>query len=395
MRDFKIYIIIASLLIIGYLVAQYNRPAPVNWQPTLAYHDKIPFGTFILHNQLKQIFPGATIINTNKSAYSTFHNNGIHAGNYIIIAKKIGLNKLDTDELLEYVNAGNSVFMSAFEWQGHFADSLKIDTRVAYGKKNASLNFSNNQLKASRNYSFNRDIVNQYFDALDTAKADVISKNDAGKSTLLSYKFGKGTLYLCATPEIFSNYSLLTKQGADYAAKALSYMPTATYVYWDQYQNGDIPEDVSPLRVFFSSPGLQWAYYLSLFSMVVFIIYEAKRRQRIIPVIEPLQNSTVEFVTVVGQVYYEKRNNANIAHKKVTYLLEHFRDHYRLKTNKLLDHEFIGLLSNKTGIDKQLAADLVNALNYISVQQQVTDMELINLNKLIEKFYSQSAYNGK
>jgi ABC-type taurine transport system substrate-binding protein len=111
-------------------------------------------------------------------------------------------------------------------------------------------------------------------------------------------------------------------------------------------------------------------------------------------VIEPLQNSTVDFVTVVGQVYYEKRNNANIAHKKVTYLLEHWRDHYRLKTNKL-DYEFIDHLSKKTGIDKRLASDLVDILNYINVQQQVTDHELINLNKLIEKFYSQSAYNGK
>ena len=171
-------------------------------------------------------------------------------------------------------------------------------------------------------------------------------------------------------------------------------MPGAKYIYWDQYQNGDIPEDISPLRVFFSNPSLQWAYYLSLFSMVVFILYEVKRRQRIIPVIEPLQNSTLEFVTVVGQVYYEKRNNANIAHKKVLFLLEQIRNHYRLKTNKL-DHEFIDTLYKKTGIDSQLATNLVNAINYISVQQQVTDWELINLNKFIEKFYSQSGYNGK
>ena len=394
MKDFKIYITIASLLIIGYVVAQYNKPAPVNWQPTLAYHDKIPFGTFILHNQLKQVFPGATIVNTNKSIYNSFRNQGLHAGNYIIIAKRISLNKFDTDELLKYINAGNSVFMSAFEWQGRLADSLKIDTRVAYAKKNVSINFSNSLLKAQHNYSFNRDIVNQYFSALDTSKATIIGKNDTNQSTFLSYKFGKGTLYLCATPEVFTNYSLSSKQGADYAAKALSYMPAASYVYWDQFQNGDIPEDYSPLRVFFSNASLQWAYYLSLFSLVVFIIYEAKRRQRIIPVIEPLQNSTVDFVTVVGQVYYEKRNNANIAHKKIIYLLAHFRDHYQLKTNQL-DREFINLLAKKTGIDKQLASDLVDSINYISVQQQVTDTELINLNKLIEKFYSQSAYNGK
>ena len=32
-----------------YLVAQYNKPSPINWQPTLYYQDKIPFGTYVLH----------------------------------------------------------------------------------------------------------------------------------------------------------------------------------------------------------------------------------------------------------------------------------------------------------------------------------------------------------
>lgn len=394
MKDFKIYITIASLLMIGYLVAQYNKPSPINWQSTLYRNDKIPFGTYILYNQLKQVYPGAQVINTNKSAYNVFHNDSLQNGNYIIIAKNITLNKFDFDEMVKYIKAGNSVFMSAFEWQGYLADSLKISTRAEYAKRNVSLNFTNKQLKAPVNYVFKRDIANQYFSELDTARATVIGKNYADHCTFLSYKFGKGTLYLCATPAVFTNYSLLTPQGANYASKALSYMPAAKYIYWDQYQNGDIPEDISPLRVFFSNPALQWAYYISLSGMLLFIIYEVKRRQRIIPVIEPLQNSTLNFVTVVGQVYYEKRNNANIAHKKVIYLLEHLRERYRLKTNKL-DQEFADNLSQKAGIDSKLAQALTQAAHFVSTHQHITDMELIQLNKLIEKFYSQTGYNGK
>ena len=104
------------------------------------------------------------------------------------------------------------------------------------------------------------------------------------------------------------------------------------------------------MRVFFSHASLQWAYYISLFGMVIFVLYEMKRRQRIIPVIEPLKNSTVEFVNVVGQVYYEQRNNMNIAQKKILFFLEHLRTKYYLKTNPL-DQEFIERLSQKTGIE--------------------------------------------
>ncbi|MDN3581094.1 DUF4350 domain-containing protein [Mucilaginibacter flavus] len=394
MRDFKIYVSIASILLIIYLVAQYNKPSAINWQPTLAKNDKIPFGTFILHNQLTTLYPEAAIVNTNKSVYNAFHNDSLQKGNYIIIAKNITLNKFDFKEMLKYIKAGNSVFMSAFEFKGFFADSLQIESRAENSTKNVSLNFVNDRLKAGKNYVFNRDINNQYFSSLDTAKVTILGKNYADHCTLISYKFGKGTLYLCSTPAVFTNYSLLTKQGADYAEKALSYMPQAGYVYWDQFQNGDLPEDLSPLRVFFANPALQWAYYISLFSILVYVIYEMKRRQRVIPVIEPLQNSTLEFVNVVGQVYYEKRDNANIAHKKVIYMLEHLRDQYRLKTNRL-DPEFIEVLTKKTGLEVAFITDLVHALIFISAQHHVTDIELIRLNKLIEKFYSQTGYNGK
>ncbi len=158
MKDFKIYIIIASLLMIGYVVAQYNKPKPVNWQSTLYRNDKIPFGTFILYDQLKELFPGAQVINTNKSAYNVFHNGNLHPGNYIIIAQKISLNKFDFEEMLKYIKAGNSVFMSAFEWQGHMADSLKINSRAEPAKNNTALNFTSKFLKTHKGYVFNPSI---------------------------------------------------------------------------------------------------------------------------------------------------------------------------------------------------------------------------------------------
>ena len=124
--------------------------------------------------------------------------------------------------------------------------------------------------------------------------------------------------------------------------------------------------------------------------MLIFVLYEVKRRQRVIPVIEPLANSTLGFVNVVGQVYYEQRNNANIAQKKIIYLLESLREDYRVKTNKL-DEEFIGTLNSKLNIDRATATDLVRFIKNIDSQGYVSDGELIELNRLIEKIYKQIA----
>jgi hypothetical protein len=389
MRDFKIYFSVATFLLIIYLVAQYNKPAPVNWNSTLYYNDKIPYGTYILYRQLNQLFPDSKVTNTNKNLFDQFHNKPLTNSNYLIISNTNDINKYDFKELVNYVKAGNSVFISSFVWRGVLADTLHIETGSEYLKKSVGLNFTNSKLKQPHNYRFGQDISNQYFSRFDTAHAVVLGENENGNSNFLCFKYGKGSLYLFANPHVFTNICLLNSQGADYASKALSYLPAQPKIYWDEFQNGDILEDESPLRVFFSHPSLQWAYYISIFSLLIFVFYEMKRRQRIIPVIEPLRNSTVDFANVVGQVYYEQRNNQNIAEKKILFFLEHLRARYYLKTS-VLDMEFIERLSQKTSIDHTLVQNLVNHINYIRAQNRVSDRELILLNQLIEQFYIKS-----
>lgn len=393
MRGFRIYIGIGVLLLVVYVVAQYNRPKSINWETTLYYKDKVPFGTYVLYNQLPQLFPGAKVTKTNESIYELFHNRHYPPGNYFIIANVFSRNddprggKSEYEALVKYMRQGNSLFISAVSMCGSLIDSLKISTNVELKEKSMYLNFTNANLKRATGYKLPHQAGGVYFDTFDTTKAVSLAKNINGKSTLLRFQFGKGALYLCADPTIFGNVCLLDHDGAEYASKVLSYLPKVKNIYWDEYQNGDIPVDESPLRVFFSNPYLTWAYGIAFISLIVFILYEMKRRQRIIPVIEPLKNTTVDFVNVVGQVYYEQRDNQNIVHKKIMYFLEHLRATYYLKTSTL-NKDFIEKLVQKTGIDEAFANELVAHINYLHTGSYVSDQELITLNQQIEKFYN-------
>ena len=389
MKDFKVYIIIASVLLGIYLVAEYNNPNPPNWSPTLFYGDKIPFGTHVLYHQLNDLFPGSTTTKTDSPFYDIFGKLDDSSANYLVIAKEVNIDKPGFEEMVKYIKKGNSVFISCFAFDGVLADTLKLEMGIEAKKENAGLNFTSKYLKQASPFRYKREISNQYFQSFDTAHAVVLGTNTYGHSTFLRYKFGAGSLYLCANPVVFSNYAILSG-GADYAAKALSYLPASANIYWDEYQNGDIPIDESPMRVLFTNPNLEWAYYLSLFGLLIFVLYEVKRRQRIIPVIEPLKNSTVDFVNVVGQVYFEQRNNTDIARKKVTYLLEHLRDDYHLKTNKL-DAEFTEHLAQKLGIELAFAREIVGFVAYADSAVNISDHDLIKLNNLIEKLYTQIA----
>ena len=396
MRSLKIFYIVGFTLLTIYLVAEFNRPKEVNWTTTLSYQDKIPYGTYILYHEVLQLLNGAELRGTNSTFYDKFHDSTAAKSNYLIIANTINISKLDFKEMVKYMQDGNSVFITAEDFPPNgigpnlLADTLKfqLNDKKLFGSKPETLNFTNDKLKRNGGYHFDRGIASQYFERFDTARGVVLCKNQSGHPTLLRYPFGKGNLYICANPQLFTNYALLKDGGAEYAAKALSYLPARPVIFWDHKQNNDVAEDESPVRVFFSNPSLEWAYYLALFSMVGFILYEKKRRQRIIPIIEPLANSTVDFVNVVGRVYYEQRNNTNIAQKKVLYFLEYLRTTYYLKTSRL-DKEFIERMSNKTGVGYAFAEELVTHILYIT-DQRVSDHDLIKLNQLIEQFYIKS-----
>lgn len=393
MKDLKTYLVIAFSLLIVYCVIQYNRPRPVDWKPTYLNTDKIPYGTYILYHQLNDIFPGATIHSSRQAVYNTLAENKYVPGSYILVAYRVNINQDDYDELINYIKKGNAVFIASFYVSKFLRDTLKL--KINSGQtlpltKKTKVSFTNPALNPAQTYTFDRQTGGQYFSKFDTSRAVVLGKNQYNHSNFIRYQFGKGYLYLMPSPDYFINYNLLKPEESNYAAKALSYLPAKGEIIWDEYASAGAEDaEGSPMRVFLSHPELRWAYFIALFSLLFFVLYEMKRRQRIIPVADPLQNTTVDFVKVVGQLYYQQRNNLNIASKKVTFFLEHIRSRYQLKTN-VLDQGLIQDLINKSGTDADLINRIFKYIGFVQTGKKITDQELIQLNYLTEQFYKQS-----
>jgi len=393
MKDLKIYLIIGFSLLIVYCVVQYNRPKPVDWNPTYLNTDKIPYGTYILYHQLNDIFPGATIHSSRQAVYNTLAENKYVPGSYILVAYRVNIDQDDYDELINYIKKGNAVFIASFYVSKFLRDTLKLkinsEQTLSLTKK-TKVSFTNPALNPAQTYTFDRQTGGQYFSKFDTSRAVVLGKNQYNHSNFIRYQFGKGYLYLMPSPDYFINYNLLKPEESNYAAKALSYLPAKGEIIWDEYASAGAEDaEGSPMRVFLSHPELRWAYFIALFSLLFFVLYEMKRRQRIIPVADPLQNTTVDFVKVVGQLYYQQRNNLNIASKKVTFFLEHIRSRYQLKTN-VLDQGLIQDLINKSGTDADLINRIFKYIGFVQTGKKITDQELIQLNYLTEQFYKQS-----
>jgi len=391
MKGLRLYLIGSAIAVIVYLVAQYYKPQPTNWTPTYLKEDKIPYGLYILKQRITDILPGAKVRVSRQPVYNTLKGQHFKSSSYLLVAGSINMDSLDFAQLKNYMNQGNSVFIASFNLGRFLSRALKTEmsTAVLMKEKGTPINFVNPAVKRAQDYVFNKNLGGMYFSRLDSARVTVLGKNAEGGVNFIKYTFGKGALYILPNPQLLSNYNLLGQSGADYAAKALSYLPDTATLIWDEYNTRGNVDDESPLRVFFKYDQLRWAYYLALVSLIIFVLFEIKRRQRVIPIIEPLRNTSVDFVKVVGRLYYQQRNHTDLAQKKINYLMEYIRSNYRLKTT-VPDQEFEAALVQKSGIDPETIRALIQIIQKINHSEKVSDEQLIELNKCIEKFYKKA-----
>ena len=394
MKENKTFIFIFVVLLVLYVIAQLYEPKKFDWTPTLRNNDKNPFGAVIPYTELKQLFPGVAIQSHRIPAYNVLHNKGETSSAYILLEPEFSPDKPDLEELLEYVKNGNTIFLSAFDFDEKFLDTLGLKMKAYSSLLNVdstSVNFVNPALKATENYTFKRSTIDGYFDSIKKFDSSVVlGINQNNKPNFVKVKYGEGEFLIHAAPLCFSNYFILYGNNREYVAKALSYIsPAITTLHWDEYYKSGREGASTPLRFFLSNNFLKWALWLTVAALLIYVFFEIKRRQRIIPVIEPLRNTTLDFVETVSSVYYSQHDNNSIARKKTQFWFDHIRQRYYLSTNNT-DDSFIQQLQRKSGVPAELIKIIINNIQRAEIQPKVTDDLLLALSSSIDEFYKLS-----
>ena len=391
MKGYRTIFIIFLTLLIVYMVAELNRPRPLDWTVSLRKDDKNPFGSYILFAELKQIFSYPQIETSRQPAYNVLHDKAYTGTAYCVISPGIDLGKTDLEELLEYAAAGNYVFMASYAVSNKLLDTLGLEITHSYFNTDGdstSFNFVNPELKAARNYTSPAGFMSDYFSVINKKDSTVVlGVNRKNLPDFVKVNYGKGAFYLHCSPLCFTNYFMLVDNNAEYVSKALSYIkPLVTKVYWDEYYKLGREGAGTPLRFFLSNEFLKWALWITVIGFILYILFEMKRRQRIIPVMEPPRNTSMEFVQTVATVYLAQKNNHTIAAKKIQFWFDFIRRNYYLQTTEL-NEAFILQVSGKSGADKMLVESIIRQANFIQDNKNITDQDLLNLNTTIDKFY--------
>ena len=135
-------------------------------------------------------------------------------------------------------------------------------------------------------------------------KADP-SKMKVADVVALSYPIGKGEIILVTTPLMLTNYGILNDPV--YVHRLLNHLKPLPVIRTEAYMPNINVAESSPFRELLKRPPLRWALYLVLLGIVLLMGFNARRRQRAIPVEKPPRNYQLDFIRHIGTLQYMKQ----------------------------------------------------------------------------------------
>jgi hypothetical protein len=105
-----------------------------------------------------------------------------------------------------------------------------------------------------------------------------------------------------------------------------------------------------------------------------------------------LRNTSLDFVKTIGRLYYQRRDNHNLALKMASFFQDYVRTKFRLNVPATTEGEdaFVAILAHRTGHDRQALTGLIVLLRKLREFRSVSDEELLELNRKLEDFYKQA-----
>lgn len=410
MKKYSSYILIGLIVLaIGFLFFTSNNKNNRRFDDriTLRAKDKIPYGTYVAFESLKELFPEAKIsINKKEPAYWDSLSNYDDGQALVIISPYFNASEYEMKKLLSFIENGNDVFLSTMSISYEATQLMKCDISSgeallyyfdqSAGSDTLSVSLARPPFNKKTSYTYPGKRFDFYFDKFDTTTTSVLGYDKSDNPNFIHLKAGKGNLYVHLAPLAFSNYFLMHRNNISYCENVFSVISSnnnkPARLVWDEYfltKREKQEKRKSWLSAFFQYKSLKWALLTALLALLLYVLSEMRRKQRFIPVVTKPKNDSLEFVKTIGRLYHDKGDHKNLCRKMSAYFLEHVRSRYKLPTSELND-EFIKNLHAKTGIEEAELRDIVSFIHKMDSASEVNDKQLAWFHKQLESFYNKA-----
>ena len=412
-RRNKIVIFGAAFIavIILYFGLFHNDKKRFDWSEDYVLDKEKPFGTWLVSELLKE-YDKDRVFKKLSSPLDQSLKNAKIPSNFIFIGQEIYLENNSVDSLLSFVSGGNNAFIftssdpelllhkiveASLDDSIYFhSDAFYGDSTIAYfdtnldGKKVDYLVPYTNRWGKSNDWNYLDHAPSlSSFKKLGSFEAF----NEKGESVeginFYKIKYNKGTFYFHTQAVIFTNNVLKEGSMLAYTNRVFSYLNDGP-ILWEEhnwrfnqpnkktwlfkpnyYQTGQ-----SPLKFIFSNPSLKWAWYILLVFILLFVIFNGKRKLGIIPVLAARKNTSLEHIQLISELYQQKNNHYAISAKVFGNFLSYLRNELRISTIQKSD-KIVDEVLMKTSLERSELESIFNKWKAIEANKMVrTEMFL-------------------
>lgn len=378
-------VVIAVLGLVALMSSRSNN-RKLDWTPNFKVNDKRPMGLYIFHRELINNQSKINVISALPSEYfSTQYSGSDNLPNALMyINPYADYSDNEWNEILKAVQNGLQLFLSVQQLPRTLEERLQVEMGSKFDTVShihLTLNQDSFPVTARKEYGhFVANIYNIYVE-YDTLG---FLKNKFSKSiNFIKIPYGKGEILVHSNPEVFTNYYLLRGQTLAYVNSILTKVKTgriAWFVPGITNKNSS-----SQLSFIFSEYALKWAFLLSILGIALFILFNARRRQWIVPVIVPEENTTVEFARTISNLFLKNGSPQEILEMRRHFILDKLKGDYFISIN---DPGLISKLVKITGASEMDVKSLIYQLAQIENSHfPDANQQLINLDNLINRIF--------
>ena len=394
MKSSRNFLFAMLVLFVLFCLLQVNLPKKFVWSPTFSHVDKQPLGCFVFDSVLTQSLPNGYHV-TKKTFFQLDQEHAKEKISVLMVVDQQNLKQLDVKYLCNIARRGGKVMVVA---SGSFDDGRNADTVVvdelertfkvriedgtyfslrgilaglkAHDNDMYDTIYWNNRetMYAAQPYRMFYNMVGGTLFVDSVPKVKRLAYTVKKVPVAVSVPYGKGEVLFVSTPLLFTNYGMLEGNTSVYIFRLMSYLADFPVYRTEAYAKTDamLVAEQSPLREFIKRPPLRWALYLTMLGVVLFMIFTARRRQRVIPVMSKPDNRSLEFIQLIGTLYYQRKDHVDLVRKKFKLFAEELRKTAGVDISDVNtdDSEYL-LLAEKTGMDCDRLKKLIRQIRFV------------------------------
>ncbi|MDR2147279.1 MAG: hypothetical protein LBE91_12550 [Tannerella sp.] len=422
MKGSQLYFIILGAFVVLVFLFELAAPKKFVWTPTFDKNSREPFGSYVFDDVLSSSIPDYKIMDSTffqiLEADSTISNTA-----FLLTEDYLSFSETDIAYMQKLLENGNQIMLCSENLYFEVNDTVRVDSERDYyyykplnsfikendktrdsifmGKDTTDFQdfyavypFTHqsyiefllwvDSISTDTTYYENDSIAIDTFSLGDWKKlayyqADTLVRNKENKPQALRIPHGKGELFVVSTSLMFTNFGVLDGDNAEYVFRLLSYMKGKPLIRLEAYGDHDTSPS-TPLRYLLVTPPLRWAIYTVIVLLLLFMIFTAKRRQRVIPVVETPPNRALGFILLISNLSYQRHDNAEILKTKYSVFCSDVKRQTGIDLQDSRDdNNELTRLAEKIGLPEDETAALVKELRLIPYQYDMPDRQMKEL----------------